>query len=335
VEKALLQAKISRAFENLVVHANDDLKTALKAWKAWLSDEHNASSLTVYNYIQDLKTFSSFLILHLADNALGLESFIQLTTRDFRSFLAYRQQSDKKVSSQSNARTLSVLRNFYRFLERRYQLKNNGIWSLSSLRLSAPLPRPLEEKDALAVTGLEALPGQSSWMHARNMALFTILYGCGLRISEALSLQARDIAGREHLLVKGKGNKERIIPILALVHERLAVYERLCPYDLQCPDQPLFRGARGERLHSAVAQRELRKLRAHLGLPDSATPHSLRHSFATHLLSRGGDLRTIQELLGHASLVSTQRYTKVEIQALQKSYQGAHPRAKQKNNFQK
>lgn len=330
MEKALLQAKVSRAFENLSVHADKDLKSALRAWKAWLSDERDASPLTVYNYIQDFKTFSSFLILHLGDSKLSLKSLTQLTARDFRSFLAYRQQSDKKISSQSNARTLSVLRNFYRFLERRYQLKNIGLWSLSSPRLSAPLPRPLEEKEALALINLEALPGQSSWIHARNMALFTLLYGCGLRISEALSLNIGDIAECEHLIVKGKGKKERIVPILAVVHERLSVYKHLCPYDLYSPDQPLFRGAQGDRLHSAVAQRELRKLRASLGLPDSATPHSLRHSFATHLLSRGGELRTIQELLGHASVVSTQRYTKVEIQALQKSYQGAHPRAKQK-----
>ncbi|MBL0941445.1 MAG: tyrosine recombinase XerC [Alphaproteobacteria bacterium] len=329
MKKALLQVKISQAFENLLVHANDDLKTALRAWKSWLSDERNASPLTVYNYIQDLKAFSGFLIHHLADNTLSLESLTQLTARDFRSFLAYRQHSDRKISGLSNARTLSVLRNFYRFLERRYQLKNNGLWSISSPRLAAPLPRPLEENDAMALTNLEALPGQNSWIHARNIALFTLLYGCGLRLNEALSLNIGDVTGQTHLLVKGKGNKERIVPILAVVHERLSVYKQLCPYDLHSPNQPIFKGALGERLHPAVAQRELRKLRPSLGLPDSATPHSLRHSFATHLLSRGGDLRTIQELLGHASLISTQRYTKVEIQALEKSYQSAHPRAKQ------
>lgn len=329
-EGSSLSNKISHAFESLQGAADDDLKGAFTAWKAWLLDERNASLLTVYNYIQDLKAFLNFLKLHLGNNVVGLEGLMRLKTRDFRAFLAHRQQGGQKVSASSNARTVSVLRNFYRFLERRYQLKNHDLWALSSPRLSAPLPRPLEENEAIAVTELKILPGVLPWIHARNMALFTILYGCGLRIHEALSLEAKDFKDRTHLLIRGKGNKERIVPILDIVQERLAVYKHLCPYNIEQPNHPLFMGVRGQRLHPAVAQRELRALRSCLNLPDSATPHSLRHSFATHLLRRGCDLRTIQDLLGHASLVSTQRYTKVEIQALQKAYQGAHPRAMKK-----
>lgn len=189
------------------------------------------------------------------------------------------------------------------------------------------LPKPLSDRQALAVVGQEAQLQEEPWIAARDAAVLTLLYGCGLRISEALALKAGDLeAGTSSLRVTGKGGKIRIVPLLPVVVEAVTAYRKLCPYTPP-PDQPLFRGARGGPLQPAIIQRGMQKLRGALGLPDTVTPHALRHSFATHLLAGGGDLRTIQELLGHASLSTTQVYTGVDTLRLLEVYDRAHPRA--------
>ncbi len=247
-----------------------------------------------------------------------------LKARDFRAFLAHRVAQG--ISARSNARTLSTLRTLYRFLDRRYGLKNSQLQAVRSARISPPLPRPLEEQRAIDVTESDGLVDQAPWVAARDIALFTLLYGGGLRINEALSLNLQDAPTTDEMIVTGKRNKQRLIPILPLVKERLQAYVALRPGD-PSPQAPLFIGVQGKRLHAAVAQRHMRQIRTILGLPKTATPHSLRHSFATHLLAGGGDLRTIQELLGHAVLSTTQRYTEIESSSLEKVYAQAHPRS--------
>ena len=234
----------------------------------------------------------------------------------------------------STARTLSTLRSFFRFLERRGLASNGAIGVVRTPKVPKSVPKALTEEDALdalgAVSGLAGEP----WVALRDTALLAVLYGCGLRIGEALGLnrgQIPDLAAAAEttttLTVTGKGGKQRVVPVLPAVARTLADYVVACPFDPGA-DGPLFVGVRGKRLNAGVAQRRMREVRAKLNLPDSATPHALRHSFATHLLAGGGDLRTIQELLGHASLSTTQRYTDVDARRLSAVYDSAHPRAR-------
>jgi integrase/recombinase XerC len=219
------------------------------------------------------------------------------------------------------------VRSFFRFLERRGLAENAGIGTLRTPKLPKSLPKPLSQEEA--ADAMERIGDMASepWVGLRDAALVTLLYGCGLRIDEALALNRRDAPLEDRLRVKGKGNKERIVPVLPAVSDAVAKYLAACPHGLG-RDDPLFVGARGRRLQAGVVQRQIRKLRAYLGLSDTATPHALRHSFATHLLANGGDLRTIQELLGHASLSTTQRYTAVDESQLMKVYARSHPRAR-------
>ncbi len=315
---------IATVFKEISEFVAADLEEALVNWKTWLSVERNSSLHTVHNYLQDLKAFFQFLTNHLA-GLPDLKSLANLHIRDFRAFLARRVSQG--VSPRSNARALSTIRNLYLFLDRRYEIKNTSIASIVSARLRAPLPRPLSATSAIDVTTLKGNSHQLPWVQARDMAFFTLLYGCGLRIGEALALNISQIPSGDHTIITGKRNKQRMVPILPIVHQRISDYVKLRPYNHK-PESPLFIGIRGDRLHPTVAQKQMRDLRTTLGLPDSATPHSLRHSFATHLLMAGGDLRTIQELLGHSSLSSTQRYTEIDASSLQEVYAKAHPRAK-------
>lgn len=305
-----------------------DLAAAIASWEDWLVDERRASAHTVAAYGRDLSGFLDFLADHLGGEAC-LVDLANLRAADFRAWLARRAKEGLKRTS--IARALSVVRGFFRFLERRGHLTNPALATVRTPRLPRTVPRPLAEGDALEVvaeagSGL-GKPAEAGWVARRDIAVFTLLYGCGLRISEALALARRMAPLDETLTVVGKGRKERRLPVLPAVRRAVDDYLTACPFE-PGPDGPLFLGVQGRRLGAREVQRRMQALRGRLGLPDSATPHALRHSFATHLLAGGGDLRAIQELLGHASLSTTQRYTAVDASRLRAVYDAAHPRAR-------
>jgi len=301
-----------------------DLAAAVADWQRWLRHERRASPHTLGAYGRDLAAFLAFLARHLGKPP-ALADLPRLTRADVRGWLAMRSAAELQASS--TARALSVVRNFFRFLAR-----NNGVDSalLSTVRtprLPHAVPKALTPDEAAEVVdGLG-----DSWVAKRDTAILALLYGCGLRLGEALSLNRRDVPqGRgeemQTLTVTGKGRKQRAVPVLPAVAAAIDEYLAACPYGGDA-DAPLFRGVRGARLNPRLVQLRLQELRARLDLPESATPHALRHSFATHLLAGGGDLRAIQDLLGHASLSTTQRYTDVDTAALLAVYDKAHPRA--------
>ena len=224
-------------------------------------------------------------------------------------------------------RALSALRSFFRYLDKNDLASNQAIRSVKRPKTPHAVPKPLSPEAALASIDMVDALDVTPWVAARDTAILMLLYGCGLRISEALGMQREDAPLRDAIRIVGKGNKERVVPVLPVVAESVEAYVGLCPFVMPA-DGPLFIGVRGKRLNPGVVQRQMRQVRAALGLPDTATPHALRHSFATHLLSSGGDLRSIQELLGHASLSTTQRYTEVNTDQLQRVYRESHPRAK-------
>ncbi len=301
-----------------------DVRDAIADWRQWLSAERRASNHTTENYLADLYAFLGFIQVHLGD-APGIRDLLRLNPRDFRSWLARRSMDG--LAKSSTARALSSLRNFYRFLDRTGRGQNAAVNSIRNPKLPQSVPKPLSPQDAMAVLDNAGAWQDEPWLAKRNLALFTLLYGCGLRISEALDLNANQRPTGDSLVITGKGNKQRLVPVLQIVRDAIDDYAKTCPY---APDgnDPLFLGARGKRLVAQVAQREMRKIRGLLNLPDTATPHAMRHSFATHLLAGGGDLRTIQDLLGHASLSTTQRYTAVDTERMMAVYQGTHPRAR-------
>lgn len=300
-----------------------DLAAVTAAWRGWLAHEKRVSPHTQKAYENDLHAFFKFLAGHLG--ALpGIDDLRDLRPADFRAWLARRASSG--LSRTSTARALSVVRGFFRWCERNDRLTNHAIRSVRSPKLPHQVPKPLRAEDALETVQRVGDLAVEPWVGLRDVALFTLLYGCGLRISEALSLSRAEAPVGGTLLVTGKGGKQRMVPVLPVVRAAVEAYIAACPHDLT-PDSPLIRGVRGGRLNPAVAQRTMRAARGWLGLPETATPHALRHSFATHILAAGGDLRSIQELLGHASLSSTQRYTEVADSTLLAEYRAAHPRA--------
>ncbi|WP_183816658.1 tyrosine recombinase XerC [Parvularcula dongshanensis] len=298
-----------------------------------LAAERRASAYTVRNYEGAIERFEAFLQDHLGEPA-SLRVLRTLETRDYRAFLAARRREGAAVPTVRL--DLSALKTFHRYLHRHAGLPLEPLAALRSPKAPKRLPRPVGAEDALSLTRIEtvARQGAALWIGARDAALFTLLYGAGLRISEALDLNAGAADGPT-LRVLGKGAKHRDVPLLEPVREALRSYERALRDDetarhfrARLSPAPLFLGARGGRLSPAIAQRRLRELRPKLGLPESATPHALRHAFATHLLARGADLRVIQDLLGHASLSSTQRYTEVDAGRLLSVHGAAHPRAR-------
>jgi integrase/recombinase XerC len=302
----------------------EDLRAAIGAWLEWLAAERRASAHTVAAYGRDLAAFFDFLGGHrgeLPDLAL----MSRLSPADFRAFLARRAMDGRERTT--IARGLSVLRGFVRFLERRELASAPALAVLRAPKLPQSVPKPLTVEDADAAIEAAGDIATSPWQQKRDIAILTLLYGCGLRISEALGLSFAEAPQGDVLVIVGKGQKERHVPVLPAVKEAVADYLVACPYPLT-KDGPLFVGARGGPLNPRLVQRQMQLLRGMLGLAETATPHALRHSFATHLLSGGGDLRAIQELLGHASLSTTQRYTKVEPEYLLKVYEAAHPRAR-------
>ncbi len=308
--------------------AGQDVLDAIADWTRWLKSERRASDNTADAYGRDLSTFLSFLTDHLGGEP-ALHDLQTLGPADFRSFLARR--AAEGLAKSSVARSMSTVRNFFRFLDRTSKVHNPAIDAVRTPKIPHSIPKALTPDDALAAVKTAAELQDEPWLAKRDMAIMLLLYGCGLRIGEALALNGSDIGADKNadgtLRVLGKGNKERIVPVLPIVLDAIRVYQEACPYGLTA-DDPLFVGKRGARLNAGVVQRQVRKVRALLGLGDSATPHALRHSFATHLLAEGGDLRTIQELLGHASLSTTQRYTAVDEAKLRTVYDDAHPRAR-------
>jgi integrase/recombinase XerC len=304
--------------------ATPDLADAVARWQSWLADERRASTHTIAAYCSDLAAFLDFLAQHRGAEP-SLAELSALAPADFRAYLAHRAAQTFKRSS--TARALSMLRGFFRFLDRRGLARNAALAAVKSPKLPRSVPKALSAADAAATLDTEQ-DWRAPWIGMRDAAILTLLYGCGLRLGEALGLTRREAPlAPGTLVVTGKGNKTRRVPVLPAVAEAMQAYLALCPYDLARGDA-LFVGLRGGPLNPRLVQRRMEELRAELGLPQTASPHALRHSFATHLLAGGADLRAIQELLGHASLSTTQRYTAVDAARLIAIYDKAHPRAK-------
>lgn len=311
----------------MLTHATADLAAVVESWCAWQQTEKRFAQRTELAYRQDLAAFIRFLADHQGGE-VSLAMLVGLRPADFRAWLAWRH--GRGFARTSTARAMAAVRSFFRFIDRRHGVHNPALKAMRTPRLPHRLPRPLaidEAKDLVEHAREEA---RAPWVGLRDTALFLLLYGGGLRIGEALALDRRDIGvDPRHLralTIRGKGDKERLVPILPVIREALAAYLAACPVP-PLPDEPLFKGVRGGRLQQGVVQKQMRHLRVVLGLPETATPHALRHSFATHLLGAGADLRAIQELLGHASLSTTQGYTEVDAAKLLALYARAHPRA--------
>lgn len=306
------------------LHAGPGLAQALQAWRDWLRSERRASRHTLAAYERDLAAFLAFLTDHLGGPP-DLKDLEALSAADVRAYLAAR--TNEGLSRSSLARAMSSMRGFFKWLERTGRLANPAVASVRTPRPPRTVPRPLAEDEAVEALTTVAELQDDPWLAARDLALFTLLYGCGLRLGEALSLTIGQAPRSDTMVITGKGNKQRLVPVLPVVRQAIDAYLDLRPYD-KTADAPLFIGARGKQLNPGVVQRQMRRLRALLGLGEKATPHALRHSFATHLLAKGGDLRTIQELLGHTSLTTTQRYTEVDAARLTAVHGKAHPRAR-------
>jgi integrase/recombinase XerC len=309
---------------HIIALCGPDLADALEKWQDYLTYEKQVSKHTLRAYCSDITQFITFLVDHLGQ-APKIEDIADMNLQGFRAFLSRKAMNG--AGNASRARTLSGVKNLISWMDKSGIAHNAAIGGIRSPKLPRKLPRPLEEGQAATVLENADLLCKHDWIGQRDRALFTLLYGCGLRIDEALSLNIQDWpAPGAFLRVMGKGRKERIIPVMDIVHAAIEAYLALRIHD-KSPNAPLFIGERGGRLNQGVAQKAMRDLRITLGLPETATPHALRHSFATHLLQNGANLREIQELLGHASLSTTQRYTDVNAEELMRIYNAAHPRA--------
>jgi integrase/recombinase XerC len=300
----------------------------VSGWLTYLGGERRYAENTLEAYERDVRQFLTFLNSR-TQTKVSLECLNTLTTSDFRAFLSARR--DDGTGSRSLSRTLSALRSLFRYLERTGALQNRSVLAVSLPKLPPRLPKPLTEikaRDAVEEAALDGERSDHPWTGPRNQAVLLLLYGSGLRISEALNLNRKDapLPPRDVLRITGKGGRERLTPVLPVAQEAISAYLKKCPHPLE-PQGPLFVGVKGGRLSPRIVQLLIARLRFNLGLPATATPHALRHSFATHLLSRGADLRVIQELLGHASLSTTQGYTAVDRERLFQAYSKAHPRA--------
>ena len=317
-----MEEKVTHRLAEACVYTEDDLREWLRKWRDKLYLEKRFSLHTLHGYFTDLRIFLEFLQNHRGQK-ISLSTLLDLKPQDIRSFLTSRVQDG--IGKRSNARMLSTLKSFFKYLNINGIKTSTALQVISTPRLGKLLPHPIAVEEAQALTTLEG----DTWEDLRDQALFTLLYGGGLRISEALAINGEDILPEQtttlSLLLKGKGGKERMVPLLPQILEKVDIYRAACPHDL-IGAAPLFKGTQGGRLNAAVAQKRLRSLKYQLGLPESLTPHTLRHSFATHLLASGGDLRKIQELLGHSSLSTTQIYTEVDVEGLHSVYEKAHRR---------
>lgn len=311
---------VIRMKQEIIYQASEEVISLIKDWQSWLSRERRYSDHTLDAYSRDLAGFFIFWTDYLRCTPQK-DDLKNIDVRTFRAFLSH--QNKRHLSKTSMAREISTLKSFFKWLNRNHVIDNTTITIISSPKKDKVLPKALDVDQTLNLLDAAGEFAKEEWQGLRDVAILTILYGCGLRISEALSLNIGDINHDDFLKIRGKGNKERIVPLLPVVKEKIDAYLTACPYN-QKPGDALFLGARGERISPRIVQRTLEKMRIALGLPDNLTPHALRHSFATHLLAEGTNLRSIQELLGHASLSTTQRYTDVEIEHLKKEYQKAH-----------
>lgn len=301
-----------------------DLQDTLQQWRDMLLNVRQASKHTVRAYTKDVHDFLAFYSDYVGAE-ISLKRLADATISDFRAWVAHRAMQDK-VSPKTRARAVSSLRHFYTWLDKQGILHNAAIRLLKTPKLGKTLPKPLDEPAAHQF--VQELQAQAvDWVGDRNRALMILLYGCGLRIDEALQLNEVDWHNaQDTLMVHGKGDKERLVPLLPIVREAMDVYQANCPY-AQRPHDPLFLGVRGKRLNAGVVQKAVRDLRRQLQLPETVTPHAFRHSFATHILKSGANLREIQELLGHVSLSTTQRYTDLDVEDLRQIMEESHPRA--------
>lgn len=301
-----------------------DLAEKFAAWVTYLSLEKRFSKHTLRAYTADLEYFFAFLMRHHG-RPPSMHDLGETSIRDFRSWLSKRTMEG--AGAATRARALASVRNFLKWLDRNGHLHNPAIQSIRTPKQPKRLPRALGPKEARAVVEHADEIPREPWAGLRDRALFMLLYGCGLRIDEALKLNHDTRPQNGEVRVMGKGGKERLVPVIPVVERMMDEYLAACPYPME-KGRPLFCGVKGGRLSQGVAQRDLRNLRKAIGLPESVTPHTLRHSFATHILVNGADLRTIQELLGHASVSTTQRYTDYDDAQIMAIYMKAHPRAK-------
>ncbi|HYX03086.1 MAG TPA: tyrosine recombinase XerC [Reyranella sp.] len=307
------------------------LETARQAWRDWLKSERRLAGHTLTAYEHDVAAFLSFMTSYLGQPPT-LEALAKLKPAEFRAWLAERARQG--LARTSTARAFSSVRSFFSFLDKRGLAHNASVGLIQTPKLPRSVPKALSERDMEDLLDVAPEQERAAWIDLRDNAILLLLYGAGLRIGEALGLTKGVIdglleAGRDTLEVTGKGNKTRLVPLLPQAVDALKAYRDSCPFQAKLgAKQAFFLGARGGPLDPAIVQKRVREIRRSLGLAESVTPHALRHSFATHLLGAGGDLRTIQELLGHASLSTTQRYTDVDTARLTEVYRAAHPRAK-------
>ncbi len=298
-------------------------RDALQLWLSHCRALKGAAENTLTAYQGDVTDFLAFITGHKAESQ-GLKALARISVSDMRAWMANTRAGG--VGARSLARKLSAVKAFYRWLAEREGFEPTAVLSIRAPKFQKKLPRPLAEDAARSLIDTIEMQNDRPWVAARDVAVVTLLWGCGLRISEALSLTGEDAPLPEVLRIRGKGGKERIVPVLPAARAAVAAYLRLCPYPCKASD-PLFRAIRGGPLAPGAIQKVMASARMQLGLPASATPHAMRHSFATHLLEAGGDLRAIQELLGHASLSTTQAYTAVDTARLMEVYQRTHPKA--------
>ncbi|GHC74155.1 tyrosine recombinase XerC [Limoniibacter endophyticus] len=304
--------------------ATPELLALREKWLQRLRNERRLADHTSEAYERDTRQFFDFMTGYHA-TPCSLAMIESLRPADLRSFLSHRRNGG--VSAASLARAMASIRSFLKFLERQGLANAAGALAIRTPRQAKALPKALTASDARKLVDADLQLSEEPWLRARDAAIFCLLYGAGLRISEALNLNADALQrGQTSLRITGKGNRQRLVPILPVIGQAIDEYRASCPYPLT-PGTPLFRGAKGKRVQASVIQLQMRRMRSAAGLPDTATPHALRHSFATHLLGRGGDLRTIQELLGHASLSTTQIYTQVDSARLLDVFEASHPRA--------
>ncbi len=303
---------------------NKHIEDAFTNWLENLKEVRNLSDNTLISYKHDVKSFIEFIITHTGSE-VSIKYLNDMKISDFRSFLSYLRNKD--ISSTSIARIISSLKSFFNYLLNTNLIESTVVQSLRTPKQKKSLPRPISSELAIETIKHAQDMEKEKWIGMRNKSILMLLYGCGLRISEALNLNFEDINENDYLIIKGKGNKERMVPLMDYVKNDIENYIHECPKNF-IKDDPLFVGKRLDRLSPRIIQYVLEKIRHNLSLPETATPHALRHSFATHLLDSGGDLRTIQELLGHSSLSTTQKYTKVETEKLYDAYSKTHPLAK-------
>jgi len=302
--------------------AQEPLLDYIKEWGEFLCGERRLAPSSYENYLDNFAEFIIFLNTHLGE-IISINTLSKLSTQDLRAWLANRHKKEFALSS--SALALSAIKNFYRWLDKYKNIHNPAPFNITSPKADKTLHKSLDLEEAMLATESIGELAKDIWLGKRDTAILLLMYGAGLRISEVLSLDYRDLPNKDILRVTGKGNKQREVPILPIVTEALAEYINTCPYPFTA-DSPLLIGAKGKRLNANTFRKQIRLLRDYLGLPESATPHAFRHSFATHLLAAGGDLRAIQELLGHASLSTTQLYTKTNFAHLLDTYKKSHPR---------